>query len=168
MRLALPETDRCFFCDIIDGRSDRWAVVEESELTLVLLNGRQYEVGQCIVVPKRHAPTLLDLEQREMAAVMTAAKRAAEAMMQAFDPDGILLYQNNGVGSAQEVPHFHLHVVPRQPGSDWGLGPPHLATLEQRRRDPRFDHAAVDETKLEAVRQLRDAWPNTPLALPDG
>jgi histidine triad (HIT) family protein len=74
--------------------------------------------------------TLLDLTTGEVSAVMLLAQRVAGAMVELYRPDGILLYQNNGVGSGQEVPHFHLHVIPRRVGSDWGLGPPHLARLE--------------------------------------
>ena len=159
MPLELPETDTCYFCDIIDGKADRWAIVEDAESTLVLLNGRQFETGQCIVVPKRHAPTLLELDEPELSAILATAQRAADAMLRAFEPTGILLYQNNGVGSAQEVPHFHLHVVPRRLGSDWGFGPPHLAELERRRADPKFDHAAIDDTKRDTVRRLAAAWP---------
>jgi diadenosine tetraphosphate (Ap4A) HIT family hydrolase len=57
--------------------SKRWNVIDETDLTVTLLNGRQFEVGQCIVVPVRHAPTLLDLNDGEAAAVMPAAKRTA-------------------------------------------------------------------------------------------
>jgi histidine triad (HIT) family protein len=137
MPIRLPDMDPCYFCDIIGGSTERWNVVEETALTLTMLNGRQFEVGQCIVVPVRHAPTLLDLRVEEEAAVMAAARRAARALINAFDPDGVLLYQNNGVGSGQEVPHFHLHVVPRRPGSDLGFRPsshraPRAAVLSRR------------------------------------
>jgi diadenosine tetraphosphate (Ap4A) HIT family hydrolase len=148
--------DACYFCQIVDGTSDRWNVVEQTELTVTVLNGRQFETGQCMVLPIRHAPTLLDLTSEEDAAILAAARRLGRAMVEAFDPDGILLYQNNGVGSLQEVPHFHLHVVPRRPGSDWGAGPPHLARFEQlERRAPRFDYNAVDETKRQTADIIR-------------
>lgn len=114
---------------------------------MTLLNVRQFEIGQSIVIPRRHVPTILQMNADELAAVMHAAQHASAAMMSAFDPAGILLYQNNGVGSAQEVPHFHLHVVPRQPGSDWGLGPPHLAELQRRAADPKFDHTVTTREK---------------------
>jgi diadenosine tetraphosphate (Ap4A) HIT family hydrolase len=151
--LPLPGMEPCYFCEIIRGAVDRWQVIEETALTVTLLNGRQYEAGQCFVVPVRHAPTLLDLDADEGAAVMAAAQRAAHALVRAFNPDGVLLYQNNGTGSGQEVPHFHLHVVPRRPGSDWGLGPPHLARLE--RRSAAVDHAAVTDEKRATVETLR-------------
>ena len=121
-----------------------------------MLNGRQYEVGQCIVLPLRHAPTILDLSDAEAAAVMCAAKRIAQVMVAAFSPDGILLYQNNGVGSLQEVPHCHLHVVPRQPGSNWGDGPPHLARLDHALSPSHQDHTVLTDEKRRTVEQLRE------------
>ena len=151
----LPETQSCYFCDIIDGRVERWNVVEQTELTMTVLNGRQFEAGQCIVVPIRHAPTLLELGEADAAAVMAAAKRLTRSMVRAFAPDGVLLYQNNGTGSGQEVPHFHLHVVPRRAGSDWGYGPPHIARLQRPARPAHLDHTVVTDEKRATVDTLR-------------
>ena len=89
-----------------------------------------------------------------MTAVMSAAQDLARALEQGFDVTGILLYQNNGVGSAQEVPHFHLHVVPRQQDSDWGVGPPHLARFEREGRPARFDHTRATADKLATVERV--------------
>jgi diadenosine tetraphosphate (Ap4A) HIT family hydrolase len=145
----------CYLCEIVAGNSDGWNVIEQAEFTLTILNGRQYEVGQCMVLPRRHAPTLLDLNELEGAAVMAAARRIAQVMVDVFAPDGVLLYQNNGTGSGQEVPHFHFHVVPRRPASDWGFGPPHLAKLEARRLQPHLDYAVVTDDKRRTVDLLR-------------
>ena len=155
MPIVLPELHPCPFREIVSGAADRWSMIEEAELTLTVLNGRQYEIGQCLVIVKRHAPTLLDLNAVEHAAVLAAAARLGHAMSAAFDPDGILLYQNNGIESGQEVPHFHLHVVPRRAGSDWGLGPPHLARLEQKARPAHLDHAVVTGEKRRTANEIR-------------
>lgn len=157
--LELPATASCYFCDLIAGREDGWNVIERTQTTLTVLNGRQYEVGQCMVVPIRHAPTLLELEDMEAQQVMTTAKRLAKIMLHAFHPSGILLYQNNGVGSGQEVPHFHLHVVPRRAGSDWGLGPPQLAHVQRRARAPHLDHEMATEDKRATIAALK-RWCN--------
>lgn len=152
----LPAMDPCYFCEIINGATDQWSVIDKNALTITLLNARQFEIGQCMVMPNRHLPTLLDLSEEEGAAVMVAAKKIAQVFVKAFAPDGVLLYQNNGVGSGQEVPHFHLHVVPRQPTSDWGFGPPHIARLERKERcPPHLDHAVVTDEKRAAARTLR-------------
>lgn len=147
--------DPCYFCEIIEGKAEQWNVIEQDSLTVTMLNGRQFEVGQCLVLPVRHAPTLLDLTPDEESAVMAAARRLTHVMVREFAPDGVLLYQNNGVGSGQEVPHFHLHVVPRHSESDWGLGPPHIARLEQERRMVQTDHEIITDLKRQTVERLR-------------
>jgi len=144
----------CYFCEIIEGNSDQWNVINRNAVTITLLNARQYEIGQCVVLPIRHAPTILDLSEHELSAVMTDARQLTQVMMKEFAPDGVLLYQNNGTGSGQEVPHFHLHVVPRRAGSDWGLGPPHIARLNQDRPEAQFDHEEITESKCETAKQI--------------
>ena len=155
MTFPLPKMEPCYLCAIVEGKSASWNVIDRGELTVTIFNGRQFEIGQCMVLPVRHAPTLLDLTEREEAAVMAAARRLTSVMVSAFSPDGVLLYQNNGIGSGQEVPHFHLHVVPRRPNSDWGFGPPHIARLEKTGRPAHLDHAVVTDSKLQTVEQLR-------------
>jgi histidine triad (HIT) family protein len=146
--------DPCYLCAIA-AQPDSWNLIDRTELTITVLNGRQFEIGQCMVLPVRHAPTLLDLTESEGAAVMTAARRLARILVTEYAPDGVLLYQNNGLGSGQEVPHFHLHVVPRTPTSDWGFGPPHIARLERSNRPGHLDHTVVTERKVQTADLLR-------------
>ena len=120
----------CYLCEAVAGRTEK-PLVEKTDLTATFVNWKQFELGQVYVVTRRHAPTILDLTQRETAAVMHAVRRTAKALVRAYDPDGINLIQNNGVVAGQEAPQFHMHVVPRRKvGSDWGSGPPHIAALE--------------------------------------
>lgn len=125
---ALPVREPCDLC--LAMRDERWKIIDDGEHTVTLINPQQFEVGQCCVVTRRHVATLLDLSPAECAAVMVAAQRVAEALVVSFKPLGILTFQNNGIFSGQETPHFHFHVVPRQTGSDWGVGPPQLARFE--------------------------------------
>ena len=153
MNFVMPVMDPCYFCELArDGAS--WNFIDRDALTMTVLNGRQYEPGQCIVFPVRHVPTLLDLDDAEAAAVMRAAKRIGTAITRALAPEALLLYQNNGILSGQEVPHFHLHVVPRTAGSDWGIGPPHLARIQAGDRAAHRDFEIVTDEKRASVRLL--------------
>lgn len=77
-------------------------------------------------------------------------------MVEVLDPDGITMYQNTGAWAGQAVPHFHFHVVPRQPGSDWGLGPPHLARLDSEERKAQAQAPIpITEEKRQTAEQLR-------------
>jgi len=126
--IELPVRDPCDLC--VAAREERWKIIDESEHTLTVINPWQFEVGQCCVITRRHVATLLDLSHEECAAILVSAKRVAQALVETHKPLGILTFQNNGVYSGQETPHFHFHVVPRQKGSDWGIGPPQLATFD--------------------------------------
>ena len=100
MPFELPNGAPCLFCEVIDGREDK-GIVEETDLTLTFVNWRQFERGQVYVIPRRHAPTLLDLTDEEAHAITAAVRRIADALVATFDPDGMTLYQNNGVASGQ-------------------------------------------------------------------
>src|SRR5438309_1033802 len=114
MPIEIPQRDRCAFCRYIEGQGQA-AVVEELDDTLAFLNPRQYGIGAMLVIPKRHAPTVLDLEATEATAVMRHVHRLAQALTRAFDPSGINIFQNNGISAGQTVAHYHVHVVPRYP-----------------------------------------------------
>lgn len=147
--------DPCFFCECVLAGSQGWNFIAREHGVLILLNGRQYETGQCLVLPVRHAPTLLDLSDEEGAAVMSGTRRIARAMVDSFSPDGVLLYQNNGVAVGQEVPHFHLHVVPRRIVGGWGAGPPQLAPVMAGELAAHKDCARITDAKLATVAQLQ-------------
>lgn len=126
----MPRPQSCFFCDRM-GSGSGASVIFEDDLTVARVNGRPFQGGQALVITRRHAPTLFDLTEPEAAAVIRAAGRLGAAVARAFGADGILLYQNNGRMSGQEVPHFHLHIVPQyRATSPWGNGPRHIAALE--------------------------------------
>ena len=151
--IELPKQDPCEFCEGMAGRDETWAVVDECELTVTVINPSQYEVGQCCLITKRHVGTLLVLTDGESSAIIVAARRVAEALVKTYQPLGILTFQNNGVYSGQEVPHYHFHVVPRQQGSEWGIGPPQLATFDGagRARGTPHDESSDDERRRRVV-----------------
>ena len=96
MPIELPDMDPCVMCELIAGRRNDWLVIEDAELLVIMMTAFQFEVGQVLLIPKRHAPTIVDLTSEEAAAIFAAAQRVSRAMIDAFDPDGITLYQNNG------------------------------------------------------------------------
>ena len=86
------------------GRAERWAIIDESEHTLTVINPWQFEVGQCCVITRRHVATLLDLSPQECGAILVAAKRVAEALVKAFKPLGILtLPEQRGLQRAGNI-----------------------------------------------------------------
>lgn len=115
MPIEIPERDRCPFCGNVAGLN-RFAIVEDLPDTVAFLPPRQNGKGHVLVIPKRHAPTVLDLEREEAMAIMQHVHRVAHAISKAFDPAGLNIFQNNGVTAGQTVFHYHVHIVPSYPG----------------------------------------------------
>lgn len=108
--------ETCAFCRWLSTQSA--TRVYEDDAVFVEVDPRQPDRGHCLVMPVRHVENVFDLDADIAAAVMTATVRVARAVRAAFHPDGLSLWQSNGPGAHQEVPHFHMHVMPRWAGDE--------------------------------------------------
>jgi histidine triad (HIT) family protein len=77
---------------------------------------RQLDRGHVLVVPKRHIPDIFALEDADGALLMNAVTRVSRAVLAAFAPDGVSIWQSNRAAAGQEVFHLHVHIVPRHHG----------------------------------------------------
>jgi diadenosine tetraphosphate (Ap4A) HIT family hydrolase len=156
MPIVPPDMDPCVLCEHIQGKRLDWLPIDEGEHFVTILVPQQFEVGQVISITKRHVPFLHELRDEEAHAIILAAQRVSRAMIKAFDPDGITMYQNSGAWAGQVTPHFHFHVVPRRPDSNWGLGPPHLAHfMDEERKARGFERIELTEDKRRTAELLR-------------
>jgi histidine triad (HIT) family protein len=143
MPIDVPQRERCAFCSNLAG-DNRFAIVEELEQTVAFLPPRQSGLGHVLVIPRRHAPTLLDLTRTEALAITHQVHRLAVAIAKAFDPCGLNVFQNNGMTAGQTVPHYHVHIVPSYPGDP----PGRIFRSEDVERSPH-------ETLLRVAAQIR-------------
>jgi histidine triad (HIT) family protein len=115
--MTIASSDSCGFCDYIAGTRS-CAIVRRTQHFLSFVNIRQYEKGALLVIPTRHAATIVDLPLDIIARIHTEAATLGRALVRGFGATGVNIFQNNGLDAGQHVPHFHVHVVPRYPGSD--------------------------------------------------
>ena len=117
MAIIGESQESCAFCEYLAGTRP-CAFVRRTDTVASFVNLRQYERGALLVVPTRHASTVLELPPDTVGLIHAEAARLGRALVQAFGATGLNIFQNNGVDAGQHVPHFHAHVVPRYPGSD--------------------------------------------------
>jgi histidine triad (HIT) family protein len=117
LAIKLAAADTCGFCEYVAGARE-CAFVHRGPLVSTLVNRTQYETGAVLIIPNRHLSTVLDLDPETLAAVGAEAQRVSRALVTGFDATGINIFQNNGVDANQHFAHYHMHVVPRYPGSD--------------------------------------------------
>ena len=101
----------CAFCKIARGEVPGFAVFED-ESSLAFLDHRPLFPGHCLLIPRRHFETLLDLPASLITALFSNAQVLARAVELALAAEGSFVAVNNRV--SQSVPHFHIHVVPRR------------------------------------------------------
>ena len=151
MRLKLPRSEPCPFCEMLEGRREGPFVTRGPRVSAVV-NLKQFERGALLVIPNRHVPSLLDARVSEIAEVATETHRVARAVVRAFEPAGLSVYQNNGIQAGQTVAHYHVHLVPRYADSnpravfkERDYQPTPLAELEAVARAVRTALAELDE-----------------------
>ena len=71
--------------------------------------------GQSLVIPLRHVGSLAELSPSELAEVVALALEA-QACLRAVGYDGVNLIVNDGPAAGQQIPHLHMHVLPRRAG----------------------------------------------------
>jgi histidine triad (HIT) family protein len=130
----------CIFCKIVAGQVPSFKLYEDDE-TLAFLDINPVHDGHSLVIPKPHYPTVLEIAPEAFAAAARTTIKVAKAVYTTVTPDGLNLVQSNGVGAAQSVPHFHLHILPRRMNDNllvnWTLKPgdkAHLAELAKQIR----------------------------------
>jgi histidine triad (HIT) family protein len=101
--------------------------VFEDERTIAFMDINPLSEGHCLVVPRVHAATIFEVDETDLRAAITTARRVARAIRAVLQPDGLNLLQANGAAAFQSVPHLHFHLVPRFTGDgkgfDWPLVP---------------------------------------------
>jgi histidine triad (HIT) family protein len=114
-RMVQRVTD-CVFCRIVAGDAPATKVYEDDTLC-AFLDIRPIARGHTLVIPKRHAAELADLDAELGAHVFRAGHRLALAIRRSsLAADGANLVLNDGTAAFQTVPHVHLHVIPRRHG----------------------------------------------------
>ena len=107
--------DQNIFAKILRGEIPNFTVYEDDD-TLCFMDIMPRTDGHCLVIPKTPCRNVLDASDAQLAAVMSAVKKVANAAKAAFDADGITIQQFNEAAGGQEVFHLHFHIHPRHEG----------------------------------------------------
>lgn len=114
----------CLFCSIVAGEVPSQMVYED-ESSLAFLDIQPINRGHTLVIPKEHATGLSDLPPAAAAHMMQVAQKIGAALRAAdLQCEGVNLLLADGEAAGQEVPHVHLHVVPRAYGDGFGYSFP--------------------------------------------
>ena len=114
-------------------------VIHETETTLAFLDAHPLAPGHTLVVPKEPYEHLQDLPADLSADLFETVHELTPTIEAAVDADASTIGINNGEASGQEVPHVHVHIIPRFEGDD--SGPIHAIAIDS----PELSEAELDE-----------------------
>ena len=107
INVTIPD---CSFCKIVRSETQSYNVFED-DLALAFLDTRPLFPGHCLLIPKSHYETFIDLPASLVAPLFKNAQLLARAMEQGLQAEGTFVAINNRI--SQSVPHVHIHIVPR-------------------------------------------------------
>lgn len=110
----------CIFCNIVSG-SIPSRKVYETPSSLAFLDAFPLVRGHVLVIPKAHHVKIQEMTRQENADLFEAVKVVTEKV-ERLAPSSLVAI-HNGKESGQEVPHVHVHIIPRK--QEDGAGPVH-------------------------------------------
>lgn len=140
----------CIFCSIASGAVPSARVYEDDQV-FAFLDINPLAEGHVLVIPRAHVAKLGDCEPADASAVMAATCRIVPAACAAAGVEDATVAINDGPDAGQEVPHLHVHIVPRRPGD--AAGPIHALFKDR----PVLDEDAMARTAAAVKANLEAA-----------
>jgi histidine triad (HIT) family protein len=131
----------CLFCKIVNKEIPATIVYEDDDV-LVFMDIGPIIKGHALVISKQHFDPVTETPDEILTTLHVHAKRIARAQLNGLGADGVNIMQNNGKAAGQEVPHIHVHVIPRFDGDghhwNWNAkkyeNPDEMAELAEKMR----------------------------------
>lgn len=107
----------CIFCKIANGEIPSYRVYEDQDF-MAFLDINPFSKGHTLLIPKKHAKWVWDLEDGDYLNLMAIVKKIAIALKAKFNTEWVV----EGIAGI-DVPHAHVHIIPRQINDGLGAFP---------------------------------------------
>ncbi|MFA7252635.1 MAG: HIT family protein [Candidatus Paceibacterota bacterium] len=109
----------CVYCSLPEIKE---RLIFDNELAWAFPTNIPITEGHTLIAPKRCVAKLEDLNKEERLAVLELADETMKALREVYGAEGFNCVWNQEKLAGQNVPHFHLHIVPRKVGDTGLLG----------------------------------------------
>jgi len=107
----------CIFCKIVGGQINA-KILQETEKSIAFLDAFPLTKGHTLVIPKNHHAKIQDMSSEENSDLFSLVHQ----MISKVDAltGSTLVAIHNGKDAGQEIPHVHVHLVPRSSSDSAG------------------------------------------------
>ncbi len=109
--------DNCIFCKIINNEIPSYKIYED-DYVLAFLDISQVTKGHTLVIPKKHAQDIFEIDDESVAKVSQTARKLAKEIVEKLGANGVNIINNNKKLAGQTVFHYHVHIIPRYDKND--------------------------------------------------
>lgn len=135
----------CIFCRIAKGEIPSKKVYE-NELVFCFLDINPCTPGHTLLIPKKHYQFLEEMGKEEVAAIFTEAAELEKKAKSSLGASGANIGINDGKVAGAEVPHVHVHMIPRYAGDNGGAMQSIVRTHVDRSK---FDEIAAKLSRIQ-------------------
>ena len=107
----------CVFCKIISGEIPA-RFLAQTEHSVSFMDAFPLSKGHVLVIPKNHHEKIQDLSKEENSDLFLLVQEMISKVDSVFG--STLLAVHNGKEAGQEIPHVHVHLVPRSDSDSAG------------------------------------------------
>ena len=107
----------CIFCKIAK-KEIPVKIVTETENSIAFLDAFPLSRGHTLIIPKHHYEKVQDITVDDNTDLFETLHKVISKVDKITG--STLLAIHNGKGSGQEIPHVHVHLIPRKPGDSAG------------------------------------------------
>lgn len=99
----------CIFCKIANGKIPSKKIFED-DLVMVIMDANPSVDGHTLIIPKKHYTDYQELNNEMTTHIFNVAQKIGPKIMEKLNAKSLTLLIN--YGQAQQVKHFHLHLLP--------------------------------------------------------
>jgi histidine triad (HIT) family protein len=103
----------CIFCKIAAGKIPTKVIVQ-NERAMALLDAFPLAAGHTLVIPKSHYAKVQEMSREDAMAVFEITWQLSDAVEAGSQVSASTIAIHNGREAGQEIPHVHVHIVPRK------------------------------------------------------
>lgn len=102
----------CVFCQIIENKIPSYKILEDSD-HLAILDIFPNTEGHTLIITKGHYETIFEIPEEVLAKTNLFVKKVSNLLKKKLKIDGLNIFNSNGKIAQQEIPHYHIHLIPR-------------------------------------------------------
>ena len=118
----IQQQQECIFCKIAQKKISTNIIIENDK-TMAFLDAYPLSKGHTLVIPKAHYSKIQELDENSSQSLFNILWKITNPIEKAMGVNSSTIAIHNGKEAGQEIPHVHIHVIPRKRGD--GAGPVH-------------------------------------------